>query len=422
MSARKINIVPNRPEFQQDFACRWKMDALRVKKEGHGKNIRTCILNITTVAEQLNIPHSPQYISKYLALELGSRTQWDKNRKVALIKGVHSQETLQDKLHGFLELFILCPNCWAPELRHKWKSGRKGRVTTIARCMACGWEGHSLRTGHGVGKFITRNPPPKGKTAKRADTTGFDQIIKAKRVVPVVENWDKWTLGTNKAEVQDPPQPKCVNVTASEDSPEPEPDSRRAPKTTEQWWEEMHKAGKERQPTTPLGLLRAVLAQPDCKLIDVVSEFLRLEAAHKLDQLASTKLVLDASLDFRGNELTGVALFDALSKSIEQNRFFLNWFTSQAQSDRMRSDCDMMLMSHIENELVNRGMVKDVAQVLEVLYDNYVFDAEFFVSWAEKKTGYVLRDPTDLELVRNAAAPFVRWAQSQQATTVETEI
>jgi len=51
-----------------------------------------------------------------------------------------------------------------------------------------------------------------------------------------------------------------------------------------------------------------------------------------------------------------------------------------------------------------------------------VFDAEFFVSWAEKKTGYVLRDPTDLELVRNAAAPFVRWAQSQQATTVETEI
>jgi len=422
MSARKINIVPNRPEFQKDFACRWTMDSLQVKKEGHGKNIRTCILNITTVAEQLNIPHTPQYISKYLALELGSRTQWDKNRKVALIKGVHSQETLQEKLHGFLELFILCPNCWAPELRHKWKSGRKGRTNVIARCMACGWEGHSLRDGHRVGKFIMRNPPPKGKTAKRADTTkGFnDVVLEAKRVAPIVEeNWDKWTLGTNIApEVLQ--EVKSNNMTASETPPVPTSNGRAPPKTTEQWWEEMHRGDQERQPSTPLGLFRAVLARPGVRLIDLVSEFLRLEAAHKLDQLAVTRLVLDACLDFRGNEDFGLTPCETLSQSIEQNHLFLNWFTSQAQADRMRSECDMMLMSYIENELVNRGLVKDVPRVLEVLYDNYVFDGAFFLTWASKKAGYVLRDPTDLEMVRNSAAPFLQWVEEN--TPVETEI
>jgi len=412
----QINIVPNRPEFQQDFACRWKMDALRVKKEGHGKNVRTCILNITTVAEQLNIPHSPQYISKYLALELGSRDEWDKNRKVAVIKGVHSQETLQNRLHGFLELFILCPNCWAPELRHKWKSsGKKGRVQTIARCMACGWEGRSLRSGHRVGKFITRNPPPKRKTQKRADATKLNEVIFAakKKVPEAEENWDMWTLGTD--------EPQNLDVVHDLNS--------RVPKTTEQWWEEMHKSEGGRQPKTPLGLFRVVLAQPDTKLIDLVSEFLRLESTHKLDQLASTRLVLDACLDFRsphdcdddgGTTLTPL---EAFSKSVEQNHLFLNWFTSQAQTDRLRSECDMMLMSYIENELVNRGMVKDVPNILEVLYDNYVFDAAFFVEWAEKKTGgYVLRDATDLELVRNAAKPFIQWAQENMPPPVETEI
>jgi translation initiation factor 2 beta subunit (eIF-2beta)/eIF-5 len=390
------------------------MDALCVKTEGRGKNIRTCILNITTVAAQLNIPDSPQFISKYLALELGSRSQWDRKRKVAVIKGVHSQETLQEKLWGFLDLFILCPNatCCLPELRHKWKNGKKGRVHTIARCMACGWEGPSLRSGHRVDKFITRNPPPKGKTAKRADATELNvAFMSASRKVPIgEENWDKWMLATNK-----PPK--------MEAAPE-KPGSRVGPKTTEQWWQDMHKNDRERQPKTPLGLFRAVLAQRDNKLVDVVSEFLRLETTHKLDQLALTRLVLDACLNFQGDaEASGTSPTKALTASIEQNRLFLNWFTSQAETDRMRSDCDMMLMSYIENELVNRGMVKDVPQILEALYDNYVFDAAFFVKWADKKTGYVLRDPSDLELVRNAASPFIQWAEKNMPTAMEeTEI
>jgi len=388
------------------------MDTLSVKTEGRGKNIRTCILNITTIAAQLNIPHSPQFISKYLALELGSRSEWDRKRKVALIKGVHSQETLQEKLWGFLDLFILCPNCSAPELRHKWKDGKKGRLVCIARCMACGWEGRSLRSGHRVEKFITRNPPPKGKTAKRADAPNANNVIlQASRKVPIAEeNWDKWTLATN--------------------SP-PEKETSVGLKTTEQWWTEMHKNDRERQPKTPLGLFRAVLAQRDKKLIDVVTEFLRLEVTHKLDQLALARLVLDACLDFQGSgddTPGGPTPLEALTKSIERNALFLNWFTSQARTDRMRSDCDMMLMSYIENELVNRGMVKDVPQVLEVLYDNYVFDAAFLVTWADQKTGYVLRDPTDLELVRTAASPFIQWAEKSiapaplEAPLEETEI
>jgi len=410
--SQQINIVPNRPEFQQDFACRWKMNALRVKKEGHGKNVRTCILNITTVAEQLNIPHSPQFISKYLALELGSRESWDKNRKIATIKGVHSQETLQEKLHGFLDLFILCPNCWAPELRHKWKKA------VVARCMACGWEGHSIRSGHRVGKFILRHPPPKGKTAKRADPNRDEIIIEAKRKTPPKkENWDAWTLATKCPPEEDlPPSTESPDASMNvsyDPPPEPVGSNQRSSKSTEQWWEEMHKVDRECQPKTLLGLFRAVLAGSDCKLVDAVSEFLRLEAAHKLDQLAVTKLVADACLDFRENEETGTTPLQALSQSIQKNYLFLNWFTSQSQIDRMRSDCDAMLMSYIENELVNRGMLKDVPLVLEMLYDNYVFDAAFFVAWSERKASYVLRDQTDLELVRSAATPFVEWARSQ---------
>lgn len=394
------------------------MNALRVKKEGHGKNVRTCILNITTVAEQLNIPHSPQFISKYLALELGSRDTWDKNRKIATIKGVHSQQTLQEKLHGFLDLFILCPNCWAPELRHKWK--KRGAV--IARCVACGWEGRSIRSGHRVGKFILRNPPPKGRTAKRPDPNGNDIVIEATRKVPPVkENWDAWTLATKcPPEESLPPREESLqNVACGPPTTATGPvgSNQRTPKTTEQWWEDMHKVDRELQPKTPLGLFRVVLAEADCRLVDAVSEFLRLEAAHKLDQLAVTKLVVDACLDFRENEDTGTTPLQALSQSVQKNHLFLNWFTSQARVDRMRSDCDFMLMSYIENELLNRGMLKDVPLVLELLYDNYVFDAAFFVAWSDKKASYVVRDQTDMDLVRSAGAPFVEWARSQMEET-----
>lgn len=387
MSRKTFNIVPNVPKYQEDPNCRWVMDALKVKKVGHGKNVRTCILNICTIAAQLNIPHNPQYISKYLAQELGSRAQWDKSCKHAEIKGVHTQEVLQQKLWGFLDVLILCPKCNKPELRHKW------RKKVEAQCVACGWHGPSLRTGHRIEKFILRNPPPKKKTAKRIDVNS-DYKIEAKKVVPVQkENWHEWVLGTTR------------------------PFSKG--KTTEKWWEDMKDMDTKVLPKTPLGMFRMTLAQRDCKIIDVVSEFLRLETAHNLDQLSSTKLVFDACLDFMGDEDKGI---DNLEASIKQNHLFLNWFTSQARADRMRSECDMMLMCYIENELVNQGLLQHVPAVLECLYDNYVFDASFFMKWFQQNASYILRDPTDLESIRLAAVPFIRFAEDQLDMEEETKI
>ena len=74
-----------------------------------------------------NILHFPQVIiylflniflsdpTKYFGCELGAQTQIDLKNERYIVNGSHDAEKLQEILDGFIEKFVLCPDCENPE-------------------------------------------------------------------------------------------------------------------------------------------------------------------------------------------------------------------------------------------------------------------------------------------------------------------
>lgn len=53
--------------------------------------------------------------TKYFGCELGAQTQIDLKNERYIVNGSHDAEKLQDILDGFIEKFVLCPECDNPE-------------------------------------------------------------------------------------------------------------------------------------------------------------------------------------------------------------------------------------------------------------------------------------------------------------------
>jgi len=56
-------------------------------------------------------------ITKYIAFELNTLVDIDKNAEKYALQGAHDQTKLQDLLNGFLEKFVLCRRCQLPETK-----------------------------------------------------------------------------------------------------------------------------------------------------------------------------------------------------------------------------------------------------------------------------------------------------------------
>lgn len=143
---------------------RYKMERLQSKIEGKGNGIKTVIVNLSNVADQLARP--PSYVIKYFGFELGAQTNIDPKDDRWIINGAHEATKLQDHLDGFINKFVLCKECKNPETVVHIKDG-----DIIMDCKACGQRTHAdLR--HKLSSFILKNAPKKGKkdkSTKKAD-------------------------------------------------------------------------------------------------------------------------------------------------------------------------------------------------------------------------------------------------------------
>ena len=143
---------------------RYKMERLQSKIEGKGNGIKTVIVNLSNVADQLARP--PSYVIKYFGFELGAQTNIDPKDDRWIINGAHDASKLQDYLDGFINKYVLCGNCKNPETVVSVKDG-----DIILDCKACGQRSHAdIR--HKLGSFILKNAPKKGKkdkSTKKAD-------------------------------------------------------------------------------------------------------------------------------------------------------------------------------------------------------------------------------------------------------------
>lgn len=53
--------------------------------------------------------------TKYFGCELGAQTQIDLKNERYIVNGSHDADKLQEILDGFIEKFVLCPECENPE-------------------------------------------------------------------------------------------------------------------------------------------------------------------------------------------------------------------------------------------------------------------------------------------------------------------
>lgn len=143
---------------------RYKMERLQSKIEGKGNGIKTVVVNLGNVADQLARP--PSYLIKYFGFELGAQTNIDPKDDRWIINGAHEASKLQDYLDGFINKFVLCRSCKNPETVVNIKDGR-----ILLDCKACG-QRTDVDLRQKLSGFIIKNVPSKGKkdkSTKKAD-------------------------------------------------------------------------------------------------------------------------------------------------------------------------------------------------------------------------------------------------------------
>lgn len=147
-----MSALINIPSTVNDPQYRYKMPELVTKIEGSGNGIKTCIVNMSEVAQALKCP--PEYTVKFLGCELAAQSTFKDDR--AIIMGVHDVNMCQKKLDKFIDSYVLCQNCHLPEIDMYVKN-----KTVKGACKACGWRG-DLDNEHRLATFIQRNPPDGG--------------------------------------------------------------------------------------------------------------------------------------------------------------------------------------------------------------------------------------------------------------------
>ena len=143
---------------------RYKMERLQSKIEGKGNGIKTVVVNLSNVADQLARP--PSYVIKYFGFELGAQTNIDPKDDRWIINGAHESNKLQDHLDGFINKFVLCKDCKNPETVVSIKD-----AIISLDCKACG-KITPADMRHKLASFILKNQPKKGKkdkSTKKAD-------------------------------------------------------------------------------------------------------------------------------------------------------------------------------------------------------------------------------------------------------------
>ena len=79
--------------------------------------------------------------TKYFGCELGAQTQIDLKNERYIVNGSHDADKLQEILDGFIEKFVLCPDCENPEtvlvmcyyfiIENRASRGGRDRIGTI---------------------------------------------------------------------------------------------------------------------------------------------------------------------------------------------------------------------------------------------------------------------------------------------------
>lgn len=161
--ATKDNVkLINIPRRVKDPHYRYKMPEMRTKVTGKHQGRATVIENLFDISKALERPAF--YIMRFFAIELNTRVKCNDKTHVYSVHGNYGSEELMQVLDPFIDKFVLCQQCQAPETDIRVLGG-KNKV--LMKCRACGKEFEPEPT-HKLYTVIVKKPPPDNSTKFKA--------------------------------------------------------------------------------------------------------------------------------------------------------------------------------------------------------------------------------------------------------------
>ncbi|EED95546.1 predicted protein [Thalassiosira pseudonana CCMP1335] len=166
-----VNISGTTPVDDPEY--RYKMPTVYGKIEGKGNGIKTVIPNISDVG--LSLHRDAGEVNKFFGCELGAQTTYNTETDRAVVNGAHTDQVLQQMVHKYIELFVLCPNCRLPETEYKIKSGM-----IYHKCAACGNK-DAVDMTHKLCTYILAQDKKAKQDAKKSGKKDKDKKEKKKK-------------------------------------------------------------------------------------------------------------------------------------------------------------------------------------------------------------------------------------------------
>lgn len=353
------------------------MPLIQAKSEGSGNGIKTNILNLSEVATALARPAS--YVMKYFGFELGAQTSIDNKNERYLINGLHDPEKLQDSLDGFIEKFVLCPQCKNPETVLEIAPG-----DNLQRdCKACG-KVTKVNPSYKLVSYILKNPPKDASKKQKKGSSGKTasaNVIGGGKSISDIANRQK---GSGSASAEDKPTEKVVVK-------------------DEDWSvdmsEEAIKARAKELEKLNIGESRAKYEEFGKWLLEGEDEELPNDV-----EIYKKILSLDIAGDRQTVEVLAQVIFDEdVVEEIEEHKgLLLKLITDEKFEKSLLGGIERMIgTQHID-------LIKQVPKILMTLYDNDIVSEDVIRDWGT----HVSKKYVDKETSRNirkAARPFLKW-------------
>ena len=408
---------------------RYKMERLQSKIEGKGNGIKTVVVNLSNVADQLARP--PNYVIKYFGFELGAQTNIDPKDDRWIINGSHEATKLQDHLDGFINKFVLCKDCKNPETVVSIKD-----ANIILDCKACG-QRTQADMRHKLASFILKNQPKKGKkdkSTKKADrkarkeaeknATGEDEAVNGNGHPSPGDSGSEQAEENGDVAVEagsDDELTRKINAEAKQLPSEPTAQEKEV-----QWSVDMsEEAVKARAKALPEDLKQTLVIEEDedgetggksayDELGDWIDEQAKAQGGvAKVDGVEIYKKAMELKIESKHRTPTVLAmsLFDEnIAKQIEPRKALLRKVIGDSERHQKA------FLGGIERFLgeSHPNLIPTISAILLPIFQHDIVSEEVFKSWGSKAS----KKYVDLETsrkVRKGAQKFLEWLENAES-------
>lgn len=364
---------------------RYKMPLIQAKSEGSGNGIKTNILNLSEVATALARPAS--YVMKYFGFELGAQTSIDNKNERYLINGVHDCEKLQDSLDGFIEKFVLCPQCKNPETVLEIVRG--GNLQRD--CKACG-KITKVNPSYKLVSYILKNPPKDASKKQKKSSSGktaSENVVGGGKSISDIANKQK--SSTNDSNNNENENEKQKVIVKDED-------------WSVDMSEEAIKARAKELEKLNIGESRAKFEEFGNWLLENKSDDDDETELPNDVEIYKKILSLDILSERQTIEVLAQVIFDDdIIDEIEEHKGLLQKLITDEKFEKS-------LLGGIERMIGTKhiDLIKSVPKILMTLYDNDLASEDVIRDWGSHVSKKYV-DKVTSRNIRKAARPFLKW-------------